>query len=120
MAWAAIIFSTSVKDDDHDGLPDGLEDASGGLLNPPITLPTLANPNPAGEPLPNVNAMGASSGHPDLFVEVNGMRSDGWDSLTTGQVPTPGPHNHLPTPEVLKLVGDAYNDSRHHTAFRRG
>ena len=32
--WAAIIYSTEVADVDQDGLPDGLEDAPGGLKDP--------------------------------------------------------------------------------------
>ena len=48
-AWAAIIYRTEVADVDHDGLPDGLEDAPGGLKDPDDTE------------LPNLNAMGATS-----------------------------------------------------------
>ena len=54
-----MIFSTEVADVDDDGLPDGLEDAPGGLKDP----------NDA--ELPNLNAMGAASTHRDLFVEYN-------------------------------------------------
>ena len=54
LTWAAIIFSTAVADVDNDGLPDGLEDAAGGLQDPKGTICS-------GEPLPNLNAMGASS-----------------------------------------------------------
>src|SRR5262245_65151685 len=72
LTWGAVIFSTAVKDTDPsndpdpgapsgDGLPDGLEDAVSGLLDPD------------GQPLPNLNAMGASSSHRDLFIEVNAM-----------------------------------------------
>ncbi len=62
LAWSAIIFSTPVKDADEDGLPDGLEDNSG-----------LKSPD--GKPLPDLNAMGASSLHKDLFVEVGAMQA---------------------------------------------
>ena len=34
LTWAAVIFSTAVADVDHDGIPDGLEDAAGGLKDP--------------------------------------------------------------------------------------
>jgi hypothetical protein len=94
MAWAAVAFSTAVKDADTDGLPDGLEDATDGLINP------------NGEPLPNLHAMGASSSHKDLFVEVNAMQAA--NGTTYGGVADADGHNHLPTPEVLKMVGDAY------------
>jgi hypothetical protein len=116
---AAVIFSTAVADIDHDGLPDGLEDASSGLMDPPTSS------QPGGQPLPNLNAMGASSGslaspHPDLFVEVNAMRTltskdhglgtapYGGAGTLPAIVPVP-PHTHMPTPEVLKLIGDAYS-----------
>jgi len=92
-ALGAIVFSTQVLDADNDGLPDGLEDAPGGLLNP------------NGEQLPDLNGMGASSlnNHKDLFVEVNAMKAD------NATVATPYPnHDHMPADDVLKLVGDAY------------
>ncbi len=105
-ALAAIIFSTNVLDADSDGLPDGLENASGGLLNP------------NGEPLPNLNAMGASSSHKDLFVEVNAMKADPGTTYGSAAFPIDPPttisatsttgHNHLPTPAVIKMVGDVY------------
>ena len=68
--WAAIIYSTEVADVDQDGLPDGLEDAPGGLKDPD------------GTQLPDLNGMGAksknqnNSPHPDLFVEYNAMYAD--------------------------------------------
>ncbi len=107
-ALGAIVFSTSVLDADGDGLPDGLEDAPGGLLNP------------NGEPLPNLNATGAHSSHKDLFVEVNAMQADPGTTYGSAAAPINPPpssifsatdldgHNHLPTPEVLKMVGDVY------------
>jgi hypothetical protein len=106
-ALAAIIFSTNVLDADSDGLPDGLENAPGGLLNP------------NGEPLPNLNAMGASGSlsHKDLFVEVNAMKADPGTTYGSAAFPIDPPttisatttgHNHLPTPAVIKMVGDVY------------
>jgi hypothetical protein len=111
LAWGAIIFSTAVADVDGDGIPDGLEDASGGLKDPP----TPAFPN--GQPLPNLNQMGASSGHKDLFVEINAMWAPPGTTYGSPNAPfsatqdhiTDGDgHNHLPRPEVLKMVGDVY------------
>jgi hypothetical protein len=55
--WAAIAFSTTVKDADGDGLIDKLEDVSG-----------LQEPD--GEALPDLHAMGAGSDKRDLFLEV--------------------------------------------------
>ncbi len=62
MAWAAIVFSTTVKDTDGDGLPDKLEDVSGLM-------------DPDGQALPDLHAMGASSRHKDLFVELGAMKA---------------------------------------------
>jgi VCBS repeat-containing protein len=97
---AAVIFSTAVADVDGDGIPDGLEDAPGGLNDPPTAA------NPLGDPLPNLNAMGANSGHKDLFVEFNAMQAA--PGTAYGSVIDPSGHNHLPTPDVLKMLGDAY------------
>src|SRR5262249_40239208 len=112
---AAIVFSTTVADVDHDGIPDGIEDvdpAVGRTTNDP---PTASNP--AGALLPNLNAMGASSSHPDIFIEMNAMyalpnTSYGspmapFNSTTTTVTDAAG-HNHLPTPDVLRMIGDVY------------
>jgi hypothetical protein len=105
LSWGAIVFSTSVADADGDGLPDGLEDASGGLKDPD------------GQALPNLNAMGASSAHKDLFVEFNGLWAPAGTSYggpnapynsTTVTLTDPNGHNHMPTPDTLKMIGDAY------------
>ena len=103
-ALAAIVFSTPVLDADGDGLPDALEASSNAG-----TLPWI---NAKGQPLPDLHAMGASPTHKDIFVEIGAMRSiDGWNPATTGQTPTPGPHTHLPSPAVLKMVGDSFKNS---------
>src|SRR6185436_6855529 len=91
LSWAAIVFSTTVMDAEGDGLVDKLEDQSGLL-------------NPAGEPYADIHAMHASSEHKDLLVEVSHMLTD--VSLTYGGTPGPA-HDHMPTPAVLKIVGDA-------------
>jgi hypothetical protein len=110
-ASAAVIFSTAIADVDHDGLPDGLEDAAGGLNDPPTAS------LPSGDPLPNLKAMGASSSHKDIFIEVNAMKADPGTSYGSASAPFNSTattitdavgHNHLPTPDVLKLVADAY------------
>src|SRR5206468_2823290 len=106
LAWAAIIFSTTVQDTDGDGLPDMLEDVSG-------------LKEPTGELLPDLRAMGASSRHKDLFIEIGAMRAGPHTKYGSAVAPfhsTPplvaqvedmAGHNHLPTPGVLKQVGDA-------------
>src|SRR6185312_12220175 len=92
LAWSAMIFSTTVADTDGDGLPDGIEAATGGLKDPDGTL------------LPNLNAMGARVGQKDVFVEINAMKTD--VPQTYGGVQAP-PHNHMPSASVLNSVGDA-------------
>ena len=105
LTWAAVIFSTAVADVDHDGIPDGLEDAPRGLKDP------------NGERLPNLHAMGASSRHKDIFLEFNGLWAPagtsygGPNAPYTSKITTltdPNGHNHMPTPENLKMIGDAY------------
>ncbi len=97
LAWGAIIFSTAVKDDDHDGLPDALE--SHAYKDPPTAS---SYPDPLD--LPDLGAMGATVGQPDLIVEFNGMDTTG---TTYGGNPGPA-HTHMPSPEVLKKLGDVY------------
>jgi Bacterial Ig domain len=118
LAFAAIVFSTAVKDDDHDGLPDAVEDSS--------TVPAVdgvAWKDPDDQLLPDLHAMQASSGHKDMFVEIGAMEATTtithgsaaapYDSSATPileGVPVPA-HDHMPLPEVLKMVGDAYKNA---------
>lgn len=109
VASGAVVFSTAVADVDEDGLPDALEDAPAPLLD--------AN----GAQLPDLHAMGAgdhgSGNKPDIFIEVNAMKASPGtsygsatapysDTLTT-KVDAVG-HHHMPTPYMLRMVGDAY------------
>jgi hypothetical protein len=105
LTWGAVVFSTAVADVDHDGLPDGLEDAFGVLKDPDDTE------------LPNLKAMGAGSDQRDIFIEANAMRADPGTSYGSPEAPFSSTqvtrtdsvgHHHLPTPEVLKMVGDVY------------
>ena len=114
VASGAVVFSTSVADVDKDGLPDALENRTDAALK-----------DADDDVLPNLNAMGAGSGQPDIFIEVNAMTAAAGTSYgsatapfdatkctetdTTGCVKVdPLGHNHLPTPYALKLVGDAF------------
>ena len=105
LSLSAVIFSTRVRDIDADGLPDGVEDAAGGLKDPNDV------------DLPNLNAMGANSAHQDFFVEVGSMWAPPGTTYGSANAPfspsqpivvDPVGHHHRPTPEVIKLVGDAY------------
>ena len=98
-------FSTAVADVDNDGLPDGLEAAGGPLKDP------------NDQELPDLYAMGARSTHKDIFVEVNttwAAPGTEWGSAAAPYSATqvtktdPDGHHHLPTPEVLKRIGDRY------------
>ena len=111
LTWGAIVFSTTVADVDHDGLPDGIEDATTRLSDPPSST------RPEGQPLPDLRAMGASSAQQDLFVEFNAMETTADKVHGSVRAPYPNsptptkvvpPHTHMPTPEVLKLLGDLY------------
>jgi hypothetical protein len=100
LAWAAIVFATPVADVDADGLPDKLEELSG-LKEPDDT------------PLPDLHAMGASKFHKDLFVEAGAMQAAAGTTYGAGaalETDSVG-HNHLPTPAVIKLLGDAYKNA---------
>ena len=110
LTWGAIIFSTAVADAEPgggDGLPDGLEDAVGGLKDPD------------GLQLPDFQAIGASSAQRDLFIEFNAMRTLVAKTHGSPAAPYPGAeaplysktvpaHTHMPTPQVLKMLGDRY------------
>ena len=113
LAWAAMVFSTPVLDDDHDGLPDAVETSSttdaGGLWK-----------DPDGRLLPDLHSMEASSDQRDIFVEIGALRTAGPEVYGSSDAPynsaanpvvasvTVPQHDHMPPPEALKMVGDAY------------
>ena len=100
LSIGAMIFSTSVQDGDADGIPDRLEEISGLL-------------NPDGTPLPDLYGMGASKFNRDLFVEMGALQANPGTTYGFGaaaETDTVG-HNHLPTPAVIKLIGDAYKNA---------
>ena len=109
LAWGAVIFETTEADVDQDGLPDGLENAVGGLTGPD------------GNPVPDLNGMGANSSQPDVFIEMDALKNADL-SMTYGSQTAPydantNPvtftvsdtvgHTHMPTPAVTKGVIDA-------------
>ena len=93
LTWAAVIYRTTVKDRDGDGLLDVWESSE----VPPV--------DPLEQPLPNLKAMGADPDHKDLFIELGYMYAE--DHPTYGGVEKPA-HSHLLSPAALKLVGDAF------------
>jgi VCBS repeat-containing protein len=96
LTWGAVIFKTEVRDSDQDGLLDVWEDSTSPILDPD------------GQPLPNLNAMGASSQKKDLFMELGSMKTDG--DTAYGGVVKPA-HTHLPAPPAIKLMGDAFKNA---------
>ena len=108
LAWGAVIFETTEADVDQDGLPDGLENAVGGLKGPDDN------------PMPNLNAMGANSTHPDIFIEMDALKNEVTNgTLDYGSTAAPYDinsntttvanvsHTHMPTAAVAKGVIDA-------------
>jgi hypothetical protein len=101
ITWSAVIFSTAIEDADRDGIPDGIEDAAS-----PLTDPT-------GVVLPDLHAMGANSKHKDIFIEMNAMWAPAGTTYGSGPdlVEDETGHNHLPSPQVLKLIGDTFKNA---------
>jgi Bacterial Ig domain len=128
LTWGAVVFSTAVQDRDHDGVPDGIEDSAQGLKDPPTA------DLPLGVPLPKLSAMGAgintvSSLHPDVFIEVNAMETTDPKDHGSSKGPYPGSgtnpksvpaHTHMPTPEILAMIGERYRDHGIHAHFDVG
>jgi hypothetical protein len=98
LSWSAIIFSTTVQDTDSDGLLDVWETHGG-----------LTDPN--GEPLPNLTPF-ASKYHKDLFIEIGYLATDRTVTYGSGDLAKSKPkHTHLPAPEVLRMVGEAFQNA---------
>ncbi|HUE90061.1 MAG TPA: Ig-like domain-containing protein [Vicinamibacterales bacterium] len=111
LAFGGIILSMTLADVDADGVPDGLEDAMNGLKDPPT--PDFPN----GTPVPNLYGIGARTGQRDLIVEFNAMRADAGTQYGSADAPFNDTqdfitdhvgHDHMPSPAVIKMVGDTY------------
>jgi hypothetical protein len=107
LSFAAAIFSTAEKDDEDDGIPDGLEQPGSSLKD--------AN----GLTLPNLYAMGARVGQKDIFIQMDAMRSNGTLAYGSDSAPfpyspiatvpdVPGGHDHMPTAAATKIIIDSY------------
>ena len=100
LSIGAVVFSTRTQDTDGDGLPDKLEQTSG-LIDPHDVA------------YPDIHAMGADKDLKDLFVEINAMWAPAHTTYGVTKAPYQGlvedvdGHLHMPTPFVLKQVGDA-------------
>ena len=135
-------FQYPVLDGDQDGLPDALEKSStsGGLAwrNPDGADPSV---DPTGQSLPNtllpdIRAMGARETRKDILVEVNALSTIGQGVTRYGSdnPSDPAPddsannipfvdipeHDHMPSPEALKMVGDAFLAKDIHVHFDVG
>jgi hypothetical protein len=86
--WGAVIFSTTVKDTDHDGILDVWEDK----VNPGY-FDYLSNQFVA---LP-----GAKVGQKDLFVELDYVVNYLANGITVQ-------HSHLPKQQAIDMVGDSF------------
>ncbi len=114
-SWGAIIFSAAVKDVDHDGIPDGVEDG-------------IATKDADGTPLPDLPDS-VSSAHKNILIQMDAMQAAAGTSYGSVSAPynskkcivggdmsectvtdTVG-HNHMPTPGAVKIVIDAYKNA---------
>ncbi len=111
----AVIFSAALKDDDHDGIPDGVEDG-------------IATKDADGSPLPSFPAS-VSSSHKDILVEMDAMQAAPETSYGSLSAPYNSKkcivggdmsectvtdhvgHSHLPTPASVKILIDAYKNA---------
>lgn len=93
LTWAAVVYRTPVNDDDHDGLLNRWETS---------TTPIV---DPYNRALPRLAKMGADPNVPDLFIEINYLKTD--VPQTYGNEVKPA-HTHKPDPEAVRLFGDMF------------
>jgi hypothetical protein len=104
LSWAAVVYRTTVKDGDGDGLLDRWETSTAPILDP------------NGVELPNLALMGAQPDRKDLFIELGYMKTDvpvsyggfGQTDCKAEGNDCKDPHSHLPSHAALKLVGDMF------------
>ena len=105
VAMGAMIYQTQVNDGDLDGLLDKWESSAVPLSDP------------KGTALPHFKAMGADPGLKDVFIEVAAMRAAADTTYGSEAAPMRQSlhsvtdefgHNHMPTPAVLKMLGDEF------------
>jgi VCBS repeat-containing protein len=104
LTWAAVIYKTTVKDTDNDGLLNRWETAAAAA---PVK-------DPYGRDLPYLADMGASTTVKDLFIEIGYLNTDGYTDDGVANDPgmsyggvAKGGHSHRPGHRALKLMGDA-------------
>lgn len=93
LTWAAVVYRTPVNDDDQDGLLNLWETS---------TTPVL---DPYGRALPMLSKMGADPNVPDVFMEINYLKTD--EPRLYGEEQKPA-HSHRPAPEAIRLFGDMF------------
>jgi hypothetical protein len=108
VSMGAMIYRTQVNDTDSDGLLNKWESSTDPILDP------------RGAALPNLRAMVGGADHQgqqDIFIEIGALYADPGTmygsedaplNTSTDSVTDLTGHVHLPTPEALKLVGDAF------------
>jgi hypothetical protein len=99
LTFGVTVLSTVVQDRDGDGLLDVWE-AQSEWASKPARLASVYShwplTEPAGDPLPNLELMGANPDVQDVFVQIDYMRgSDG--------------HAHLPTKPALDAIASAFH-----------
>jgi hypothetical protein len=102
----AMIYQTQVNDTDSDGLLDRWESSAVPL------------PDPNGVLLPHFAAMGANPAVKDVYVEIAAMKAAANTTYGSETAPlktslasvTDGfGHIHMPTPAVIRMLGDAFD-----------
>jgi hypothetical protein len=115
LAWGAVVFSTTVKDSDDDGLLDVWESSTRTLYD--FVNPETGRPLPGAQPLPNLKAMGADPSVQDIFLEIGYMTTPGYTNPVQGEVAA---HSHLPAQEALDLVARAFRNGAPRQRTRYG
>ena len=104
LATSAMVFSTEVVDTDFDGLLDVWESSATPLLEPGTD-----------QPLPNLNAMGASPSVQDIFFDVAFMRFGDDDRNTDLLYSTPAgsvaEHTHLLSEAALNDIAGMFQNA---------